>query len=55
MLTTMPNVFSAISSTQLTVTHTADNFADRLTLFGTTGTAIYKFKGTLAGNGYTPN
>ena len=58
MLVTMPGVFTAVDSTQLTFVHTAANFADRLSLYDTAGSTIFTFKGTvtsLVGGGYTPN
>ena len=57
MLATMSGVFTAIDTTQLTFTHTASNFADRLSPFGSTGSQTYTYKGTLTSlvGGYTPN
>ena len=57
MLATQPAIFTAIDTTQLTFTHTAANFADRLSLYGATGSQTYTFKGTLTSlvGGYTPN
>ena len=51
MLAAMPSVFS-IDSTHLTITHTASNISDRLSLFGTRN---YSFSGTFATSTNDPN
>ena len=43
----MTNVFQVNNPTDLSITHTASNFSDRLALYGS---RTYHFKGTITGS-----